>query len=142
MRKKQLSALKIYRLVYVERLRQVDVAALLGCSPTTIQYKTRQLRRTHPDLFPVPAIERKIQNTKRKPPRPSKKEIEVYRLVYIHGAKLQQAAAMLKCSEANVARHLARLRRKCPTLFSEKKWGNNHKPIRLGSIETGIEYQF
>lgn len=70
----------------------------------------------------------------RKLTSPSLKQIECYRLVYIHGSKTEQAAAMLGCSKANVLIHLRKLRGLRPDLFAQNE-RQVHKVVRFGNQE-------
>lgn len=70
----------------------------------------------------------------RKLTSPSPKQIECYRLVHIHGAKTEQAAAMLGCTKTNVLIHLRKLRELRPDLFEQNE-RQVHKVVRFGNQE-------
>lgn len=53
-------------------------------------------------------------------PVPTKREIEAYRIVYMHSSKQNQAAVMMSISEVRVSQLLKALRNKRPDLFDEK----------------------
>ena len=56
--------------------------------------------------------------------KPTAKQIEAYRLVYIHDCKHAQAAELMRCSRSNVSHLLKNLKKHNSALFIKNKPNN------------------
>ena len=122
-----LKQLQIYGMVVVHKRPRADVAAELHIGNRAITRHLSALRALCPILF----TEAKGTKAQKPLPEPTAREIEFYRLAYIHNCSYVAVARLKGCSPANVSIVLKSLKRKKPGIFERSP---AKKPIRLSEF--------